>query len=75
MKSIRNSWRFYEKLGIPLNERKALLGVQEENQTPVAVDAVFDSVSVVTTFRKAAGREGCHLLLIWRSGSGTSGAG
>ncbi len=34
----------YEKLGIPLNEQKALAGV--------AVDAVFDSVSVVTTFRK-----------------------
>jgi Fe-S cluster assembly protein SufB len=34
----------YEKLGIPLNEQKALSGV--------AVDAVFDSVSVVTTFKK-----------------------
>jgi Fe-S cluster assembly protein SufB len=34
----------YEKLGIPLNEQKALAGV--------AVDAVFDSVSVVTTFKK-----------------------
>jgi Fe-S cluster assembly protein SufB len=34
----------YEKLGIPLHERAALAGV--------AVDAVFDSVSVVTTFRK-----------------------
>ena len=33
----------YEKLGIPLNERAALAGV--------AVDAVFDSVSVATTFR------------------------
>jgi Fe-S cluster assembly protein SufB len=34
----------YEKLGIPLHEQKALAGV--------AVDAVFDSVSVVTTFKK-----------------------
>ena len=33
----------YEKLGIPLHERAALAGV--------AVDAVFDSVSVTTTFR------------------------
>jgi Fe-S cluster assembly protein SufB len=34
----------YEKLGIPLREREKLAGV--------AVDAVFDSVSVATTFRK-----------------------
>ena len=34
----------YEKLGVPLHERAALAGV--------AVDAVFDSVSVGTTFRK-----------------------
>lgn len=34
----------YEKLGIPLKEQKALAGV-------VAVDAVFDSVSVATTYR------------------------
>jgi Fe-S cluster assembly protein SufB len=34
----------YEKLGIPLHEQKVLAGV--------AVDAVFDSVSVVTTFKK-----------------------
>lgn len=34
----------YEKLGIPLHEQEMLAGV--------AVDAVFDSVSVVTTFRK-----------------------
>jgi Fe-S cluster assembly protein SufB len=35
--------RTYEKLGIPLHEQKALAGV--------AVDAVFDSVSVATTFK------------------------
>lgn len=34
----------YEKLGIPLHEQEALAGV--------AIDAVFDSVSVVTTFRE-----------------------
>ncbi len=34
----------YEKLGIPLEEQKALAGV--------AVDAVFDSVSVATTFKE-----------------------
>src|SRR5262249_18309323 len=36
----------YDKLGIPLNERKALLGIETEGHAPVAVDAVFDSVSV-----------------------------
>ena len=40
----------YEKLGIPLNERAALAGV--------AVDAVFDSVSVATTFRKTLAESG-----------------
>src|SRR3990172_1563287 len=34
----------YEKLGIPLNEQKMLAGV--------AVDAVFDSVSLITTFKE-----------------------
>ncbi|HHB13273.1 MAG TPA: Fe-S cluster assembly protein SufB [Chromatiales bacterium] len=40
----------YEKLGIPLHERAALAGV--------AVDAVFDSVSVATTFRDKLAKEG-----------------
>nr|VFK56104.1 MAG: Iron-regulated ABC transporter membrane component SufB [Candidatus Kentron sp. TUN]VFK62299.1 MAG: Iron-regulated ABC transporter membrane component SufB [Candidatus Kentron sp. TUN]VFK63012.1 MAG: Iron-regulated ABC transporter membrane component SufB [Candidatus Kentron sp. TUN] len=40
----------YEKLGIPLNERAALAGV--------AVDAVFDSVSVATTFREQLAEDG-----------------
>jgi Fe-S cluster assembly protein SufB len=48
----------YDKLGIPLNERKALLGIQEEGHTPVAVDAVFDSVSVGTTFQKTLAEKG-----------------
>lgn len=40
----------YEKLGIPLHERAALAGV--------AVDAVFDSVSVATTFREELSKSG-----------------
>jgi Fe-S cluster assembly protein SufB len=40
----------YKKLGIPLKEQEVLLGV--EGAPTVAVDAVFDSVSVGTTFRK-----------------------
>jgi len=46
----------YQKLGIPIEEQKVLAGV--EGARKVAVDAVFDSVSVATTFReelKAAG--------------------
>ncbi len=42
--------RVYEKLGIPLHERAALAGV--------AVDAVFDSVSVSTTFKDQLARHG-----------------
>lgn len=42
--------RIYEKLGIPIEEQKVLAGV--EGARKVAVDAVFDSVSVATTFRK-----------------------
>jgi Fe-S cluster assembly protein SufB len=45
----------YEKLGIPLNERAALAGVESPS---VAVDAVFDSVSVATTFRKSLAESG-----------------
>jgi Fe-S cluster assembly protein SufB len=42
--------RTYEKLGIPLKEQELLAGV--------AVDAVFDSVSVATTFKKKLGELG-----------------
>ena len=42
--------RVYAKLGIPIEEQKVLAGV--EGARKVAVDAVFDSVSVATTFRK-----------------------
>jgi len=42
--------RTYEKLGIPLHEQEMLAGVVKE-RPDVAVDAVFDSVSIATTFR------------------------
>lgn len=49
----------YEKLGIPLHEQEMLAGVEGAGQkTPVAVDAVFDSVSVATTFRKTLAEAG-----------------
>lgn len=44
----------FDKLGIPLSEREVLAGVKSK----VAVDAVFDSVSVTTTFRKALAEKG-----------------
>ncbi|HEU4839257.1 MAG TPA: Fe-S cluster assembly protein SufB [Micavibrio sp.] len=46
----------YKKLGIPLKEQEVLLGV--EGAPAVAVDAVFDSVSVGTTFRKKLAEAG-----------------
>ena len=63
MKSTRRFSKTYEKLGIPLNERKILLGIANEGQNQVAVDAVFDTVSVGDDLSKRAGREGDHLLL------------
>ncbi|MEM8798365.1 MAG: Fe-S cluster assembly protein SufB, partial [Pseudomonadota bacterium] len=45
----------YSKLGIPLAEQEILAGVQERR---VAVDAVFDSVSVVTTFKEELKKAG-----------------
>ena len=52
--------RTYEKLGIPLKEQAILAGVEgaEDAQRKVAVDAVFDSVSVGTTFKEELGRAG-----------------
>ena len=45
--------RTYEKLGIPLHEQELLAGVERDPDAPrVAVDAVFDSVSVATTFQE-----------------------
>lgn len=46
----------FDKLGIPIREREALAGVKDKSQ--VAVDAVFDSVSVATTFRKVLADKG-----------------
>jgi Fe-S cluster assembly protein SufB len=50
----------YEKLGIPLKERAILAGVEPSAEQPgaVAVDAVFDSVSVATTFRETLAKSG-----------------
>ncbi|KWT70496.1 Iron-sulfur cluster assembly protein SufB [Hyphomicrobium sulfonivorans] len=45
----------YAKLGIPLREQEVLAGVQGAK---VAVDAVFDSVSVVTTFKDELAKAG-----------------
>jgi Fe-S cluster assembly protein SufB len=46
----------YAKLGIPLKEQEVLAGVKGAPR--VAVDAVFDSVSVVTTFREELSKAG-----------------
>jgi len=53
----------YEKLGIPLREQMVLAGVEGAESTPadarqVAVDVVFDSVSLGTTFRDELERAG-----------------
>ena len=55
--------RTYEKLGIPLREQEMLAGVVRPDGTNgsgsrVAVDAVFDSVSVATTFQEELKRSG-----------------
>ena len=47
--------RTYEKLGIPLREQEILAGVEIRK---VAVDAVFDSVSVATTFKEELAKAG-----------------
>ena len=59
--------RTFDKLGIPLEEQKLLSGV--------AVDAVFDSVSVATTFRAKLAELGHHLLLVLRGGARASRSG
>jgi Fe-S cluster assembly protein SufB len=51
--------RTYERLGIPLSEQKLLAGVEGARaEGRVAVDAVFDSVSVVTTFKDELAKAG-----------------
>lgn len=46
----------YKKLGIPLKEQEILAGVKGASN--IAVDAVFDSVSVVTTFKEKLAEKG-----------------
>jgi Fe-S cluster assembly protein SufB len=59
--------RTYEKLGIPLREQEILAGVQREGAySRVAVDAVFDSVSVATTFKEELKKAG---VIPWSSRS------
>ena len=51
----------FDKLGVPLQERDALLGIEtkDPNIIPtVAVDVVFDSVSIATTFQKELKKHG-----------------
>ena len=51
----------FEKLGVPLHERDALLGIENKNENiipTVAIDAVFDSVSVATTFKAELEKHG-----------------
>ncbi|MEB3244756.1 MAG: Fe-S cluster assembly protein SufB [Vampirovibrionales bacterium] len=61
--------RTFEKLGIPLNEQKRLAGIAPSAGMPeagpdgkpvnkVAIDAVFDSVSIATTFKRDLARHG-----------------
>jgi len=52
--------KMYEKLGIPLKERAILAGVDSEGveNRQIAVDAVFDSVSVATTFQETLRKAG-----------------
>ena len=52
--------KMYEKLGIPLKERAILAGVEPDpdERPQIAVDAVFDSVSVATTFRETLSKVG-----------------
>jgi len=50
----------FDKLGVPLHERDALLGLEKDNNVipTVAVDAVFDSVSIATTFQDELKKHG-----------------
>jgi len=52
----------YKKLGIPIEEQKVLANV--EGARRVAVDAVFDSVSVATTFREELSKAGVIFMSI-----------
>ena len=55
----------YAKLGIPLKEQAILAGVQgagdspsDSGRMPIAVDAVFDSVSVATSYKERLAKDG-----------------
>ena len=72
-RSIPRSWRTYKKLGIPLREQEVLAGVKGAPR--VAVDAVFDSVSVATTFKAELAKAGVLFMPISRGAAGASGAG
>jgi Fe-S cluster assembly protein SufB len=51
----------FDKLGVPLHERDALLGIESKDPNiipTVAVDVVFDSVSIATTFQKELKKHG-----------------
>src|SRR5215218_4683891 len=57
--------RTYAKLGIPLKEQAILAGVEGAGETPadggrmpIAIDAVFDSVSVATSYKERLAKEG-----------------
>ena len=50
--------RTYDKLGIPLHEQEMLAGVVNPQRPNVAVDAVFDSVSIATTFKEKLAEAG-----------------
>jgi Fe-S cluster assembly protein SufB len=57
--------RTYAKLGIPLGEQEILAGVERpEGSRRVAVDAVFDSVSVATTFQQELAKAGVLFMSI-----------
>ncbi len=67
----------YKKLGIPLKEQMALAGIEATDapERKVAVDAVFDSVSVGTTFREELKKAGVIFLLHLGSDPRVSGTG
>lgn len=50
--------RTFERLGISLDEQKRLANVQDGTGSNVAIDAVFDSVSIATTFKEELAKAG-----------------
>ncbi len=61
----------YEKLGIPLREQEVLAGVSPR----IAIDAVFDSVSVATTYKKTLEEQGIIFCPISEAVQNASGIG